>query len=229
MPGVDVLVPWRPGCPHRERAWDWVRAQYGRVHPDWKVVQATAPDGEWCKAAGVHRAALSSCADVVLVADADVFCDGLGEAVSHVIAGAPWAMPHNLVHRLDEASSVAFMDGAPRDGLSTVERPYRGVPGGGVVVLPRETLLRVPLDPRFLGWGQEDVSFATALNCLAGRPWRGDHDLVHLYHPPQPRMSRKNGNPHGVALRRRYALARGNANHMLEIVEEAQACLSKLC
>jgi hypothetical protein len=73
------------------------------------------------------------------------------------------------------------------------QKPYAGMVGGGCVVLRRDTYVSCPLDARFRGWGQEDSAWGVALTSLYGAPWRGSADLWHLYHPPQPRMSRSRG------------------------------------
>lgn len=144
---VEILIPWRGGCPHRERALAWVQGRY-----PWPVAIAEAPAGEWCKAAAIMPAVLASSADVLVIADADVWTDGVGEAVAAVEAGEPWAVPHTRVLRLTEACSARVMAGE-LDGLEVAEPFYRGVMGGGITVLPREVMLQVPLDARFVGWG----------------------------------------------------------------------------
>jgi hypothetical protein len=185
---VEVVIPFAGDCPHRARALEWVRGRY-----PWPVTVARTT-GLWCKAAAVMPAVRDSCADVVLVADADVWTDGVHDAVAEVEAGAPWAIPHRGVHRLDEH---------------------------GIVIAPREMLLSVPLDPRYIGWGQEDVSWAIALETLAGRPWRGRAPLVHLWHPPQDRMTRRFGSRASRDLYRRYQAASHDPTAMRALIQEA--------
>lgn len=69
--------------------------------------------------------------------------------------------------------------------------------------------------------GQEDESWALALTCLHGQPWRGDADLIHLYHPPAPRVSRRKGSPESWALYRRYRDAARDRAAMSRLVKEA--------
>lgn len=118
-------------------------ALYAQHHPEWPVHLGECPDGPWCKALAL-RAALSQVSvdadSTLIVADADVWCDGLAQAVEAVENGAPWAIPHLNVVRLKE------------DGTEE-ERPYPGLEGGGIVVLAREVILSCPPDPRFVGWG----------------------------------------------------------------------------
>ncbi|MGZ6587884.1 MAG: hypothetical protein ACXVHX_26740 [Solirubrobacteraceae bacterium] len=221
---TTVIVPWRGGCPHRERAWRWVQAQYALKHPDWRVVEAAAPDGPWCKATAATPAIEAADDGVVIVADADVWCDGLAEAVHAVASGlAAWAIPHFLVKRLtEECTAWAVMGDDAPDWYTFDQQPYRGLMGGGFVIARRETLLDCPLDPRFVGWGQEDASWAVALHTLHGAAWRGTDDLIHLWHPPQSRMNRKTGSIAGQQLHRRYLAARRDPAAMRALTEEAR-------
>lgn len=200
-PAAAVVIPWRGGCPHREAALAWVLARWRTA--GYEPVIGEAPAGPWCKAAAVADALPRTAGDVVVVADADVWCEGVEQAIAAVVDGAPWAIPHAMVHRLTEDATGAVLAGAPLGG-AVAQRPYLGYPGGGITVVPRRTYERVPLDHRFAGWGQEDEAWALALAMLAGTPWRGSAPLWHLWHPPQQRDSRRWGSDASRALLERY-------------------------
>lgn len=230
---VQVIVPFRGGCPYRERAWGWVREHYTEGHPDWKVVEALAPEGEWCKALAVNPAVEASGADIIVQGDADCWTDGLGDAVAAVEAGAGWSIPHLKVHRLSEMGTAAVLDegkdwreivGGPhlKGDRYYDQRPYPGVFGGGFVVASRGVLREVSVDPRFLGWGNEDESHAMALTALFGKPWRGTADLVHCWHPPADRLTRRRGSRESWALRQRYSAARRDPDAIRALLEEAR-------
>ena len=214
---VAVVVPWRPGDAHREAAWQWVRNRYATQHPSWEVVEGHHLDGPWCKALAVHNALTKTTADTLIVADADVWVDNLPETLEHVHPGS-WAVPHHGVYRLDEPSTASVLAGGPLDGTFT-QRPYKGHLGGGIVCIHRADYEQAPLDPRFHGWGQEDDSWAIALTVMFGKPWRGKAPLWHLYHPPQPRLSRVTGSREGSQLFARYRQAR-NPRVMAALLEE---------
>lgn len=179
-----VLIPWRPGCPHREAAVAWVMSRY------WSMglhVVLAETDGPWCKAAAIAAGLEETTADRLLIADADVWCDP-SDALSALDSHA-WAVPHRWVHRLTLDATSAVLGGYRGTFRPEVDlecRPYRGVTGGGVVAIRRDTYRQVPLDPRFVGWGGEDHAWGIALHHLAGKPWNGTADLIHLWHPPQP-------------------------------------------
>lgn len=211
---VEVVVPWLPGCPYRERAWNWLRPRYG-----WPVRVGTG-SSPWVKADAVTPA-VEACAEgaIVVIADADVWSDGVTEAVDAVEHGARWAIPHNKVHRLTADGTDAVLAGADWRSRPLDQPPYTGVAGGGYVIARRETLLEVPM-PRIVGWGQDDECWAIALTTLAGTPWRGSADLVHLWHPPQERLSRRRGSVEGWAMLRRYRQAAHDVRAMRRLIEE---------
>lgn len=219
MASVEVIVPWRAGCYWRDRSWAWLEPRW-----EWPVRVAEFRGGTWVKALATMPAIKESTADIVVVADADVLCDGVYDAISAVEHGAPWAVPHKWVCRLTAASTWNFKRG--RGNIDFEERPYVGVEGGGILVARRETLLDIPLDPRFVGWGQEDESWGIALHHLAGQPWRGGAQLFHLWHPSQERWTRTRGSVDGWALRRRYFKARFQDGAMRALIEEAQDALA---
>jgi hypothetical protein len=224
---VEAVIPWRGGCPNRTSALGWVMSRYMRERPEWSVYIASFEEGEWCKARAVMPAVEAAADDaIVVLADADVWCDGLREAVDAVAGGAPWAIPHSHVYRLSPSGTAAVLAGESWESQPLVQRPYRGVEGGGIVVARRETLLEAPLDERFCGWGQEDTAHAHALTTLVGHPWRGQAPLVHLWHPPQQRESRQRGSARGWALYKRYVAARRDPTRMRALIEEGRACLS---
>lgn len=215
---VEVLVPFAGTCPHRKAALDWTTARY-----PWPVTIAPA-SAPWSKADAVMPAAEASDAEIVVVADADCWTPGLSLAVSAVQEGAPWAIPHRGVHRLTEDATARLMSGEPWENLPLEQRAYLGWEGGGYVVARRETLLDVPLDRRFVGWGCEDEAWALALNCLAGHRHRGKAPLVHLWHPPQPErdLDRRQGSRANFRLLRRYVAARSDPTAMRALLEEAR-------
>lgn len=220
---TSVVIPWRAGCPHRERALEWVLGRYAATFPEFAVTIGGHSEGEWCKAAAVADG-LSRVPDgTLIIADADVWIDDATAlpAAIEALESHGWAIPHADVHRLNEAATEAFMVGAELPDDPYTEKPYHGWAGGGIVVTTTDTYRQAPLDRRFVGWGQEDASWAIALRTIAGVPWRGTAPLTHLFHPPQPRRSRRYGSTEGQALHRRYTRAQRRPDQMRAILEGA--------
>lgn len=226
---VWVVIPWRAGCPYREAAFEHVTRWWTSTYPDWPVVVGPWPVelGPWRKGCAVWNAGVHPGPDdVVVVSDADVIPVGVEEAVESVSPrswgrpSARWAMPFRMVHRLTPAGTGLVTSG--RLGLSAdplppmlgvVEESSVGSAGGGTVVLRGDVFKEIPIDPRFAGYGQEDLSWSLALHRLVGAPTMRLAPLWHLWHPPQERMrrgatvSRGVGSEAGLRLWKRYRQA----------------------
>lgn len=217
-----VVVPWRDiGCEYRARALVFVIARLAPL--GWPVVIGRHETGAWCKAQAVSDALAQTQAAVLIVHDADVWTDGLPEAVQRVQEGAKWAVPHRGLSRLDEAATARFMEGDTNGRLTLAERPYLGVECGGAFVIRRDVYEDCPLDRRFLGFGGEDESLSFALRVLHGPPVRLKHSMTHLWHPPQERLTRAIGSMASRDLRKRYAHALRSESAMRALVEEGKA------
>lgn len=222
MTGVAVIVPWRPVA-DRQTVWDWLRTNlWGNRYQGWTVVEGQPPAGPWCKAAAVADALTRTDAETLVVADADVWCTDVAEAVGAVLDGAPWAIPHRMVYRLKPAPTAAAIAGNEPPTLGPlIRKPYVGWAGGGIVAIPRATYEQVPLDHRFTGWGQEDASWAIALNTMVGQPWRGTAPLIHLWHEEQPREEGEYGSQHSRWLYQQYQNAGGRIDAMSALLDGA--------
>lgn len=233
MPRISVVVPWSGTCPHRQAAWSYVSDWYQAHHPGWPVLTGECEGGRWCKAVAVADAVNRTDADILVIADADCIAPHLPAAVEAVASGAPWAMPHHLVHRFSRTATAAVLGGTDpasvvRHRSNYTQFPYAGYPGGGITVVSRLVYESCPLDPRFLGWGQEDESWAEALGTLYGPPWRQrTWPLWHLWHPPQARLNRSTGSDASRALRSQYRALRGRQEAMRAHLEPGRALLSR--
>lgn len=225
---VAVVMPLGGACWHRQTNAEVVARRWCQEHPEWPLAAPQAPPGApWIKARVVTPAVEATNADIVIVTDADVWCEAKATvaAVRAVADGAPWAIPHAKVLRLTPAASarwrsVPFIHPGP-DDLDEV--PYTGTASGGLCVYRRSVYLDCPLDPRFVGWGGEDHSAGYALATLHGPPWRGHRPLIHLWHPPAERVDRRVGSAENEALRRRYRMATGHVPSMRALIQEAKA------
>ena len=220
MPDLTVVIPWRDvGCVHRQRSLRWCLDRWRELG---RTVRLGLSVGDpWVKADAVdHGVAPLPDDTVVVIADADVWCDGIDAAIDAVTSGSHrWAKPHRLVHRLDDATTAATHDGGPLGGKLD-QAPYVGKTGGGMLVTTAATYREIPLDPRFQGWGQEDESWGLALQCLAGPGFLGDAHLWHLWHPPQPRLSRVIGSRAGQQLHARYKAVSSTPAAMRSLIAE---------
>lgn len=223
---VSVLIPWRSGCDWREAALRWVIAHYRATCPDWQIVTGECAPGPFNRSEAILDAAARADEDMFVIADGDVWCNPteMVIAIDHAEQSG-WAIPHRLIHRLSPDSTLKVLGGVKWRGLPLSfdnpqdRRPYEGFEAGTLLVMPRATLELVPPDVRFVGWGQEDQAWAAALRTLVGRPWRGTADLVHLWHPAQPRQTRAVGSSDSFSLWREYAMARNRPARMRALVD----------
>lgn len=215
---VDVIIPFAGEDVSRKRALEWVVC-----HCEWRVVLGEGDPEKWCKANAVADALTLSTADVLVIADGDVWTPKVADAVAAVERGARWAVPHKTVRRLDQASTELVLAGAAPSEEMPLDRPaYKAAVGGGIVVLTRELYNEIPLDPRFVGWGSEDYSWGYALTTITGAPRQFTGPLWHLWHTPQPRDKKfkVGGSAGNDELRKRYRAARRDVTRMKKLIDE---------
>ena len=217
---VDVIVPFRSDGGHRDRAWAFLKKRWEEQFPDWQVIEGACPDGPWVKALAIEDALSRSTADIIVISDSDVWTDGVADAV-RVINPFKWAVPHTRLYRLSQKATQAVYEGRPidpeNDPTDQEEKPYTGVLGGGMVVIKRSLYVEVPMDPRFVIWGGEDMAAAYAWRCLGGAPWRGTDPMWHLWHVPLRGKDRAISNRQ---LFNRYTQAARNPSKMRKLIAE---------
>lgn len=224
---VSVVIPYRPDGAERDRNLTWVLDRLSTEHPDWQIiVQEEGPgerEGLFNRARLIRDGVAKSFGDILVIHDGDVWCPGLVDAVEKVRGGAKWALPHTKVHRLTPEATEAIIAGhvALHPELECDEKPYTGCVTGGAVVITRDLFHQIPPDPRFCGWGGEDLSWGKALQTLVpGAVWGSPEQLYHLWHPPQPRLTRAIGNEANAELQARYLNATGHPERMAQLVAE---------
>lgn len=173
---VQAVVPFRDtGCLWRQRAWAHCRKQWPQY------VLGTSPDGPWNISAalndGIHRAS----GDILVLTGADVVVEqgALDAAVGWAQQGH-WAQAASQYMRLTQDSTTVVLAGEGGDLIGDITGA--GV-GWGPIVAPREMLLDIGYDERFVGWGGEDDAFGVAMATLVGQPNICPGTVWLLYHP----------------------------------------------
>lgn len=218
--GVSVVVPWRDADEHRMAAWEWVAERWAETGYE-VVIASDERTGLFNRSAAVMHGMAKATGDVIVVADADTWMPRVADAVDAIRAGARWVVPHDRFVRFTEDATKQILTGTDPHTLDSPqnhdERPYRQL-AGSHGVYTRDAVLEVPMDQRFEGWGGEENAWGWALSTLIGPPVRLDGPVWHLWHPPQPRETRKRGNRPNEQLRQRYRRANGNPAVMAALV-----------
>jgi inositol phosphorylceramide mannosyltransferase catalytic subunit len=220
---VSVIVPFRGGCPYRERSRDYVVARLQEEHPDWQITEVDS-SGEFSRAEAIMRGIEKSFGRIIVVHDSDSWDEQLPMAIEEVKRDRhKWAIPHHKIHRLTEEQSDRFMDDDENTDINdTHENPYKGTMTGGICVFRRDVIEQIPPDVRFRGWGGEDAAWGHALKTLIGGPWRGTKPLIHLWHPAAPRISRSKGSEENNRLMMRYLDSQRSKALMQVLISEAK-------
>ena len=237
MTDYTIIIPYGNTAPHavdpsRETNLSVVVRHLRDHHPKWPILTGcdTFLDG-WSKGAAVNRLVRRTSSQGLIVHDADVLVapQALRSSALAVVAGAPWAMPHGTVYRLSRRGTMRFLQADLMDtaqaGAHVERAPHPAPPGGGITVLSRAAYdLTGGIDPRFVGWGGEDISWARALDTLVGPGVRGDAPLWHLWHQPDPTRLRGGRAQRGnEILASRYLDAVGDIDAMMDVISPATA------
>lgn len=228
---VDLIMPFKFGdLGERNAARLFVHARYEYVHPSLNVLYGVDPlDGEWSKGRAVADGVSRSRSPIVVIADADVVVppEALGYSIMAVMHGAAWSMPHGEVHRLSRrGTNAVYANNEPLLGepnMKWTERRHPGPHGGGMVVTTRDAYEATGIDPRFVGFGGDDISFARALDTLVGPCERFDYPMTHLFHERTPRRHGNRGSEENELLAARYMIADGDVGAMKILVAEFKA------
>lgn len=218
---ISVLIPFGGDCEWRARALEWTRSRYAVL--GWEVLVGDGNVDEWRKADAVQDALRRAHGDILVIADGDCWCDDLEVSVAAVEADAAWSVPFLHVHRLNQAATEQVYAGAELNTKLEIDRAtYRGVMGGGVVVIHRDVYEQIPMDRRFVDWGGEDDCWGWALRTIVGEPERCDGPLWHLWHPLAKPADGRYANEASVVLAERYEAAWQDPAAMRTIIEEAR-------
>lgn len=161
---VSIVVPCTPD---RRALWDALQPRWQDEFPDAQLITCDEGWMPWTKGRAVASGVRAAAGDVLVVADADVWCTGTAAAVTAVEQRAMWAVPHCRILRY------------AADGRSLEVPPHPAVAGGGITVLRRAVWDACPMP--VMG-RREDEVWGVALTRQFGSPWRGLADLVHYWH-----------------------------------------------
>ena len=219
---VRFCVPWRSDNGRREKIWEFCRAHWETVCPDIPIVEADSGSETFNRSASVNAAAGGTW-DVAVILDADVLAPGeqVYAAIETAQRTGHMTLAFTTYHGLVGRMSDRVMDGYKGDRTRAV-RWKSDFHESSIVAVPRELWDAVGgMDPRFEGWGQDDVAFAAACRTIGGALERIDGVVEHLFHPrSMERDRRKPTYQRAQALGKRYRAAAGDVSAMRALLAE---------
>jgi len=249
-PQISLLVPFRASAssPHRTRLWSWLRTYWQYELPDAEVVIGTSTNPSFSKTEALNDAAKKAHGRIFVLLDSDAYLRGdtILRAARAIEESARrgqnrWFIPYRRLYRLVEASTELILNSDPKwpvrlpsppaaeDVESMTTATYGHHFGAMVQIMPREAFESVGgMDPRFEGWGGEDVAFVRAVDTLFGKHKTLNAEVLHLWHPSIGHnasnkmwegQNRPGMNGH---LASRYHRATGDPQRMRALVEEAR-------
>jgi GT2 family glycosyltransferase len=197
---ISLLVPFRADDEGRQRNWDWLRAYWETLLPEAEIIIGRDPKWRlpFSKTYAVNHAAKRAHGKYFVILDADAYLDV--EAIRLAVARMKkaernghrlWFVPYRRLWRLTRETTEELLEGPPvvprhycRDEVGDFKGSLHGRRFGAMCqVMPRDAYFAAGgMDPRFRGWGGEDVSFVRAVDTMWGRHKTLDYDIYHLHH-----------------------------------------------
>lgn len=219
---VAVIIPFESDDPHRVAALLTVLSFYATEFPDWPVMTSPDPDSPpFSRARAINAAARATDADILVINDADSLTtpDAMLEAVK--LAERPGLVrAYTSYRRLTRDATEAL---TPDGYLDAFQGPFdwemENAHAHGCVAVRRDCFEQVGgYDPKFQGWGYEDL----AAEMLYDAFWpdrRVAGDLVHLWHPAVSEGPDVDAN--AALYYGRYEQRRGDREGLLALRREA--------
>lgn len=201
-PKISLLVPFKPSDPQRVRVWEWLEDYWLTHLPEAEIVIGIDLGLPFSKTCAVNDAASRASGDVFVILDADAFLDA--EVIRHCAREIRkglrqnrhvWYVPYRRLFRLTPEATDILLESSPENPVLISDPPppwaVESTLGSGhghwfgamCQIMPRDAFEDVGgMDPRFRGWGGEDISFMHAVDTLWGKHRTVDNQLLHLWH-----------------------------------------------
>lgn len=204
--GITLLMPFRSTDEFRLRVFEWVLKYYQCHLPGAEIIIGHDDHTPFSKTTAFNDAAsrAKNRNDIFVLIDADAYIDTdiILECAQNIRKARRqgkrlWYIPYRHFYRLTQRASEIVLRHNPCDNYIYDEKPPQIAIDGDVSseshghwwgaliqIMPREAFEMVGgMDPRFHGWGGEDVAFMRAVDTLYARHKTLNRFVLHLWHP----------------------------------------------
>lgn len=249
-PRISLVVPYRAKKGSlRARNWEWLEQYWKYELPEAEVIVSDSGGRVFSKTVAVNKGILKSRGNIIVILDADCYISGAAileaaDRIEYALSRGQrrWYMPYDDLYRLNEETTEKVLASYPWRSYpiasppdpSEVEDTAGSMDGkryGALIqIIPREAFDIVGgMDPRFRGWGGEDVAHARALDTLYGKHKITRNQVTHLWHQKigatfktRKWKGQKVDQPNGH-LASRYSQSTGDPEMMRKVVNEGIA------
>ena len=185
--GISLLVPFRDDHEGRGVIWDWLQRFWTAFLPGAEIVMGTDDGVPFSKTCAINDAFQRCHGDIIVLLDADCYIEPsvILRCAHHIrnlrdeFQEPLWFIPYRRLYRLTPDATVRLIASDPANPV-VIPTPPSAVDVGStknsavghwfgalIQIMPREAFEAVGgMDPRFRGWGSEDVCFVRVLDTM---------------------------------------------------------------
>lgn len=247
--GISLLMPFKSDCKYRTDTYNWLTKYWAHELPGAELITGTDDHVPFSKTSAFNNARSQATGDILALIDADCYITpevilSCAEAMrDHRENGRRlWYIPYRRFYRLNQVATNHLLTTDPanplkftsppdtRDIDNTHEHSSQGHWWGAMIqLMPAEAYDMVGgCDPRFHGWGGEDVAFMRAIDTLYGKHKTTPNQVLHMWHPViEAKYKLRNwpgqlSSTANTELANRYYGAFGDPRRMRRLVNEYQ-------
>jgi len=201
--GISLLVPFRDDHTEgRLKNWLWLKAFWEHELPGAEMIIGIDTGSPFSKTCAMNNAFQHSHGDILILLDADCYIEPnvILQCADRIRKARDeqeplWFVPYRHLFRLTLKATEKLVASNPKDALRFSIPPDPNDIGNAISsgnghwfgaliqIMPREAYLKVGgMDPRFRGWGGEDITLVRVVDTLYGRHRTTNDQVFTLMH-----------------------------------------------